>query len=193
MHLIALKMLTGDRAKYLGLIFAIAFCTFLLENQTSIFGGILRRTGSQILDVTDADIWVMDPKVQFIDEHIDHPDRVLLRHIIIQILREQNALPTVFTLNETLHHNPRSRSSRILTQTAFSHSLDPKRNFELPPLGANCGRGCMPAIGPSGYDFSIRINSTRVGPNAPSEKGVSPSPVSTPKTPRAARSIRRSP
>jgi len=26
----------GDRAKYLGLIFAIAFCTFLLENQTSI-------------------------------------------------------------------------------------------------------------------------------------------------------------
>ena len=25
MHLIALKMLTGDRAKYLGLIFAIAF------------------------------------------------------------------------------------------------------------------------------------------------------------------------
>ena len=45
MHFIALKMLTGDRAKYLGLIFAIAFCTFLLENQTSIFAGILRRTG----------------------------------------------------------------------------------------------------------------------------------------------------
>ncbi len=68
MHLIALKMLTGDRAKYLGLIFAIAFCTFLLENQTSIFGGILRRTGSQILDVTDADIWVMDPKTEYFDQ-----------------------------------------------------------------------------------------------------------------------------
>jgi hypothetical protein len=27
-HLIALTMLTGDRAKYLGLIFPIAFCTF---------------------------------------------------------------------------------------------------------------------------------------------------------------------
>src|SRR6266542_1968310 len=35
MNFIALKMLTGDRAKYLGLIFAIAFATFLLENQTS--------------------------------------------------------------------------------------------------------------------------------------------------------------
>jgi putative ABC transport system permease protein len=61
-------MLTGDRAKYLGLIFAIAGCTFLLENQTSIFAGILRRTGSQILDVTDADIWVMDPKTEYFDQ-----------------------------------------------------------------------------------------------------------------------------
>src|SRR6266849_3668269 len=61
-------MLTGDRAKYLGLIFAIAFCTFLLENQTSIFGGILRRTGSQILDVTDADIWVMDSKTEYFEQ-----------------------------------------------------------------------------------------------------------------------------
>lgn len=47
MNFIALKMLTGDRAKYLGLIFTIAFCTFLLENQTSIFAGILKRTGDQ--------------------------------------------------------------------------------------------------------------------------------------------------
>ena len=68
MHLIALRMLTGDRAKYLGLIFAIAFCTFLLENQTSIFAGILRRTGSQILDVTESDIWVMDPKTEYFDQ-----------------------------------------------------------------------------------------------------------------------------
>jgi hypothetical protein len=34
---VALRMLTGDRAKYFGLVFAIAFCTFLLENQTTIF------------------------------------------------------------------------------------------------------------------------------------------------------------
>jgi len=67
-HLIALKTLTGDRAKYLGLIFAIAFCTFLLENQTSIFAGILRRTGSQILDVTESDIWVMDAKTEYFDQ-----------------------------------------------------------------------------------------------------------------------------
>jgi len=56
MNFVALRMLTGDRAKYVGLIFAIAFSTFLLENQSSIFAGILKRTTSQILDVTDADI-----------------------------------------------------------------------------------------------------------------------------------------
>src|SRR6266481_552712 len=61
-------MLTGDRAKYLGLIFAIAFSTFLMSHQTSIFCGLMNRTRSQILDVQDASIWVMDPKTQYLDE-----------------------------------------------------------------------------------------------------------------------------
>jgi putative ABC transport system permease protein len=68
MNFIAIKMLMGDRAKYLGLIFAIAFSTFLLENQSSIFAGIMKRTTSQIIDVTDADIWVMDLQTQYVDE-----------------------------------------------------------------------------------------------------------------------------
>ena len=68
MNFVAWKMLTGDRAKYLGLIFTIAFCTFLLENQTSIFAGILKRTGSQIADVTDAEIWVMDAKTEYFEQ-----------------------------------------------------------------------------------------------------------------------------
>src|ERR671923_1154218 len=65
MNFVALRMLTGDRAKYFGLIFAIAFCTFLLENQSSIFANIMRRTASQILDVTDAEVWVMDPQTEY--------------------------------------------------------------------------------------------------------------------------------
>ncbi len=65
MNFVALRMLTGDRAKYFGLVFAIAFCTFLLENQTSIFANILKRTASQILDVTDAEVWVMDPMTEY--------------------------------------------------------------------------------------------------------------------------------
>ena len=68
MNFIALHMLTGDRAKYLGLVFAIAFSTFLLENQTSIFTGVMLRTGNTILDVTDAQVWVMDPYTTYFDE-----------------------------------------------------------------------------------------------------------------------------
>ncbi len=65
---VALKMLLGDRAKYLGIIFGITFATLLMAQQVSIFTGIMKRTASQILDVRDADLWVMDNQTRFIDE-----------------------------------------------------------------------------------------------------------------------------
>jgi len=68
MNFVALQMLLGDRAKYLGLIFAIAFSSFLMSHQSSIFAGILDRTRSQIKDVHDANIWVMDKYTQYFDE-----------------------------------------------------------------------------------------------------------------------------
>src|SRR5499427_6067867 len=68
MNWVALQMLTGDRAKYLGLVFTIAFSSFLIAQQVSIFARIMDRTRSQIVDVRDADIWVMDPATQYIDE-----------------------------------------------------------------------------------------------------------------------------
>jgi putative ABC transport system permease protein len=76
---VALKMLTGDRAKYLGLVFGVTFGTLLMAQQMSIFVGIMRRTASQILDVREADVWVMDAKVRFIDEIPALPDTVLTR------------------------------------------------------------------------------------------------------------------
>src|SRR6516165_1747725 len=68
MNGIALRILLGDRAKYFGLIFGIAFSTMLMSNQVSIFIGLMLRTASQILDVREADIWVMDPRVEYVDE-----------------------------------------------------------------------------------------------------------------------------
>lgn len=79
MNRIALKMLVGDRAKYLGLIFGIMFAALLMSQQVSIFVGLLERTASQINDVSEADIWVMNPQVQYIDEIRALPDRDLLR------------------------------------------------------------------------------------------------------------------
>jgi putative ABC transport system permease protein len=68
MNWIAIKMLTGDRAKYLGIVAGITFAALLIAQQASIAIGLLLRTTSHIQDVADADIWVMDPNVQFIDE-----------------------------------------------------------------------------------------------------------------------------
>jgi hypothetical protein len=45
MNFVALRMLVGDRAKYFGLVFAIAFCTFLLENQTAIVIALNKALG----------------------------------------------------------------------------------------------------------------------------------------------------
>lgn len=68
MRRIALKMLRGDRAKYLGLIFGVAFATLLMSQQVSIFVGIMARNASAIYSVTEPDLWVMDPRVRYIEE-----------------------------------------------------------------------------------------------------------------------------
>lgn len=68
MDWIALRMLTGDRAKYLGIVFGITFAALLMGQQLSIFCGLMRNTTSQIRDIEGADIWVMDANVQFVDD-----------------------------------------------------------------------------------------------------------------------------
>lgn len=76
---IALKMLLGDRAKYFALVFGIAFATLLMSQQVSIFIGLMTRTANQVLDVREADIWVMDPRVRYVDEVEALPDEALGR------------------------------------------------------------------------------------------------------------------
>jgi putative ABC transport system permease protein len=60
-------------------VFGVTFATLLMTQQVSIFMGILTRTGNQILEVRDADIWVMDNRVRYIDEAPGLQDIDLLR------------------------------------------------------------------------------------------------------------------
>jgi putative ABC transport system permease protein len=76
---VALKMLTGDPAKYLGLVFGVAFAVMLMAQQGSIFVGLMLRTANQIIDVHDADIWVMDPRGIYVDETEPMPESALWR------------------------------------------------------------------------------------------------------------------
>jgi len=68
MNWVAWKMLTGDRAKYLGTVFGVAFGVLLISQQMAIFVGLMRRTAHAAIDVRDASIWVMDPEGKNIDE-----------------------------------------------------------------------------------------------------------------------------
>ncbi|HET6249751.1 MAG TPA: ABC transporter permease [Tepidisphaeraceae bacterium] len=68
MNLIALKMLVGDRAKYLGIIMGLTFASLLITQQAGIFYGLMSRTYGAIEDLGGPDVWVMDQSVQFIDD-----------------------------------------------------------------------------------------------------------------------------
>ena len=68
MNFLALKMLVGDRAKYLGIIMGLTFASLLITQQAAIFIGLMTRTYGAITDLALPDMWVMDPKVQFIDD-----------------------------------------------------------------------------------------------------------------------------
>lgn len=68
MNGIALRMLMGDRAKFYGIIFGIAFAAFLITQQAAIFVGLMTRTFGFVTDTAYPQIWVMDKKVQYIDD-----------------------------------------------------------------------------------------------------------------------------
>lgn len=65
---IALKMLTGDRPKFLGIVMGLTFAALLITQQGAIFCGMLSRTAAQIYDITGVDLWVMDANVRYIDD-----------------------------------------------------------------------------------------------------------------------------
>jgi putative ABC transport system permease protein len=64
---LALKMLLGDRAKYIMLISGLTFASLLMTEQAAIFCGIMQWSGST-LDNVSAQIWVVDPMVEQIND-----------------------------------------------------------------------------------------------------------------------------
>src|SRR5262245_47316015 len=64
---LALKMLLGDRAKYIMLISGFTFAALLMTEQAAIFCGIMQWSGST-LDNVNAPIWVVDPMVEQVND-----------------------------------------------------------------------------------------------------------------------------
>lgn len=79
MRAVAIKMLVGDRARYLGILMGLTFASLLITQQSAIFTGLMARTYGFITDTGLPDIWVMDPKVMFIDDIKPLQDTMLHR------------------------------------------------------------------------------------------------------------------
>jgi putative ABC transport system permease protein len=65
---IALQMLRADKVKFFAMVMAVALSVFLMQNQASIMLSILSMTGSQIRDVSSANLWVMEPDTECFDQ-----------------------------------------------------------------------------------------------------------------------------
>lgn len=68
MNLVALKMLIGDKLKYLALVAGVSFAALLITQQASIFMGFALQTGAWIRESSVADLWVMDEQVEFSED-----------------------------------------------------------------------------------------------------------------------------
>jgi putative ABC transport system permease protein len=67
MNYVALKMLFGDRAKYLMLLAGLTFSTMLIVQQGSIFWGLMTWSQSGITNV-NAPVWVADSNINQVEE-----------------------------------------------------------------------------------------------------------------------------
>jgi putative ABC transport system permease protein len=67
MSFVALKMLFGDRAKYLMLLAGLTFSTMLIVQQGSIFWGLMTWSQSGITNV-NAPVWVADANINQVEE-----------------------------------------------------------------------------------------------------------------------------
>lgn len=67
MNYVALRMLFGDRAKYLMLLCGLTFAVMLIVQQGSIFWGLMMWSQSSISNI-NVPIWVTDPGIGQVDE-----------------------------------------------------------------------------------------------------------------------------
>lgn len=64
---LALKMLYGDRAKFVMLLGGLTFCALLMTQQTAVFIGLMRWTTATLRNI-QVPIWVCDAKVEQVNE-----------------------------------------------------------------------------------------------------------------------------
>ena len=109
---IAWKMLAADRAKFLGLLFGIAFTSFLVTFAASYFCGFMTQGFSLVSENAAADVWVMDPAVESAEQTINLPDSALSRVRSVEGVR--SAAPLALGTVDARFPNGRFQSFQVI-------------------------------------------------------------------------------
>jgi putative ABC transport system permease protein len=132
MFYVALKMLMGDRAKYLGLLIGIAFTAFLVTFALSYFAGFMTRGFALITENRTADVWVMDPAVQSAELTITIPDSVLQR--VRSVYGVRYAVPLALGTADARFPNGRFQSFQVIGVDDATLAGAPRLKAGEPPV-----------------------------------------------------------
>src|SRR6266851_2288966 len=105
-------MLVGDRAKYAGLIFGIAFTAFLVTFAASFLSGFITRGFALIAENPAADVWVMDPTVESIEQTANMSASALNR--VRSVAGVQSAVPLALGTAEARFPNGRFQPFQVI-------------------------------------------------------------------------------
>lgn len=61
---LAIKMLIGNKASCIGVIFGIFLATLLISQQSAIFLGLVSRSYRMVIDIPAPNLWVVDPSTE---------------------------------------------------------------------------------------------------------------------------------
>jgi putative ABC transport system permease protein len=106
------KMLVGDRAKYVGLLFGITFTSFLITFAASYFCGFMTRGFSLVSENPEASVWVMDPAVDSVEQTTNIPQSALYR--VRSVKGVSSAVPLVLGSADVKFPNGRSQPVQII-------------------------------------------------------------------------------
>ncbi len=112
MFYVALKMLMGDRAKYLGLLLGISFTAFLVTFAGCYFAGFMTRGFALISENSSADVWVMNPAVDSAALTTNMPDSALQR--VRSVEGVQHAVPLMLGDVDVHFPNGRFQSFQVI-------------------------------------------------------------------------------
>ena len=109
---VAVKMLLGDQVKYTGLLFGIAFTSFLVTFAGSYLAGFMTNGFALVAENPRTDVWVMDPAVRAVEPTTNMPSSALDR--VRSVEGVATAVPLALGMTNVRFPNGRFQSFQII-------------------------------------------------------------------------------